>query len=95
MKLVARVEDFFQLSHRGYVITIRLLSEDGLIRLNEKVRIRKPDGQVKDTYVSAIEHVKYNLLGPPPDRSLIGVALSPDITKQDVPRGTEIWNFRE
>lgn len=56
MRLLARVEDFVQLG-RLFLTTIKFWSEDGLIRVNERVQIRKPDGQVKYTFVAAIEHM--------------------------------------
>jgi len=93
MKLLARVEDFFQLGHHS-VITMRFLSEDGRIRVKEQIELRTPGRQVIDTYVAAIAHVKHSLLGPPPDPYVVSIGLPPEITKQDAPPGTEIWNFR-
>jgi len=94
MKPLARVEDFFDLSHHSVVI-MRFLSKDGHIREKEKIQLRTPGGKVMDTHVVAIARVKPMLLGPPPDPYVIGVSLPPEITKQDAPPGTEIWNFRD
>ena len=92
MKLLARVEDFFQLAHHS-IVMMRFVSEDGRIRVKGKIQLRAPDGHVTDTYVVAIECVKRNLLGPPRDPYVCGIDLPPEITK--VALGTEIWSLRE
>jgi len=50
---------------------------------------------VTDTYIAGIEHVKYSLLAPPPDKDRIGILLPREFTKQDVPPGTEIWSLKD
>jgi len=92
MKLLARVEDFFELIPHSSV-TVRFLAEDGRIREKEKIQLRTPDGQVTNTYVAGIWHVKYLPLTPR-DPNIVHISLPPEIKKQDVPSGTEIWSFR-
>jgi len=55
------------------------------IRREEKIQLRTPDGNILDTYIGSIERA-YGTSGV---RLTIG--LPANITKQDVPEGTEIW----
>ena len=95
MKLLGKVEDSFELPAfiRQYrcVIMFRFLAADGRIRIKDEIQLRTPDGRVKETYVAAFEHVKYSQPAPPIDERPIGICLPVDITKADVPAGTEVW----
>ena len=93
MRLLGRVEDFFEIAHHSVVI-MRFLCEDGRIRVSEQIQLRTPDGQIMDTYVAGLPHVKYNLLAPR-DPNIVDISLPPELTKQDVPPGTEIWSMRD
>jgi hypothetical protein len=75
------------------VMVVNLLA--GRIRVKDPIQLRTPDGQTRDTYIAGIEHVKYSLLGPPPDKDRIGICLPRELTKQDAPPGTEIWSLKD
>jgi hypothetical protein len=95
--LLAKVQDSFELPSSAQscrcVIVIKLLT--GRIRVKDPIQLRTPEGSVRGTYIAALEHVKYNLLAPPPDKDTIGICLPPEFTKQDVPLGTEIWSMKD
>jgi hypothetical protein len=48
MKLLARVEAFSQLG-KYPVVLMRFLFDDGVIRTEERIQLRTPDGRVIDT----------------------------------------------
>jgi hypothetical protein len=89
MTLLARVEDSFQLGG-GCVIVFKFLAEDGKLRKKDQIQLRTPDGEVTETYVAGIVIVKHRPLVPV-DKSKMSINLPRNITKQDVPPGTEIW----
>jgi len=74
------------------VIVVELLADPVLVK--DPIQLRTPDGQVRDTYIAAFEHVKYSLLGPPPDKDVVGLRLLRELTKQDVPPGIEVWTSK-
>jgi hypothetical protein len=74
------------------MIIVKMLA--GTVRIKDPIQLRTPDGQVRDTYIAAFEHVKHSLLGPPPDKDVVGLCLPPEVTKEDVPAGTEVWIFK-
>ena len=97
MTLLGKVQDSFELPSvvRSYrcLIVVKLLA--GRIRIKDPIRLRTPDGQTRDTYIAGFEHVKHSLLGPPPDKDRVGICLPPELTKQEVPPGTEIWSLKD
>jgi hypothetical protein len=95
VKLLGKVEDSFELPtfipQYRCVIMFRFLAADGRIRIKDEIQLRTPGGCVKETHVAAFEHVKYLEPDPPKDERPIGICLPPEITKADVPPGTEVW----
>jgi hypothetical protein len=95
VKLLGKVEDSFELPAfiRQYrsVIMFHFLAADGRIRIKDEIQLRTPDGCVMQTYVAAFEHLKYSQPAPPVYERPIGICLPPEITKADVPPGTEVW----
>ena len=87
MKLLFKVEDKFEISGRGCVIVPAI--PEGLdfrIRAKDQIELRTPDGRVLQTHIASIEFAKQDVR---PCRMVI--MLPPDIAKQDVPTGTEVW----
>jgi translation elongation factor EF-Tu-like GTPase len=84
---LAKVEDSFAITGRGCVIVFKFLAEDGRIRVKDQIRLRAPDGHVRDTYVAGIERWS----GPNRRRDVHGILVPADISKVDVPPNTEIW----
>jgi hypothetical protein len=88
MKLLFTVEDKFEISGRGCVIVPAI--PEGLdfrIRAKDQIELRTPDGHVFQTHIASVE------LAKPQDGSScrMVIMLPPDIAKQDVPTGTEVW----
>jgi len=63
---------------------------DFRLRANDPIQLRTPDGRVLDTYVAGIE-----MLCGPAVKDRMAFLLPKDVTKQDVPKGTEIWLTQE
>ena len=87
MRLLCKVEDAFYVSRRGCVI-VPTFSEglDFRIRAKDHIELRTPDGRVLETYIVSLEFATRR---ESPSRMVI--MLPPDIAKQDVPIGTEVW----
>ncbi len=87
MKLLFKVEATFYISGRGCVIVPAI--PDGLdfrLRAKDQVELRTPGGRVLQTHIASVELAKRQNA---PCRMVI--MLPPDIAKQDVPTGTEVW----
>jgi hypothetical protein len=82
--LLAKVEAVFTITGRGVAIIPAFLS-DLHFRVKEPVQLRGPGGQIKNTYIASVE------LATTLDRCRLAFMLPPDIHKEDVPEGTEIW----
>ena len=87
MRLLFKVEDVFYISGRGCVIVPAIPEGLGFIRAKNQIELRTPDGRVLQTHIASIE------LAKPQDGSpcRMVIMLPPDIAKQDVPTGTEVW----
>jgi hypothetical protein len=87
--LFAKVEDVFRITNRGLVVQFGGMGPEARARVKDPIQLRTPDGQVFDTHVVGIEHMR-GLKG----QSHWSLRFPPDITEQHVPRGTEIWIAR-
>ena len=88
MRLLFKVEDAFYISERGVAIVPAIPKDlDFRVRANDELELRTPDGRVFQTHIASIE------LAKPIDGSPCHavIMLPPDIAKQDVPTGTEVW----
>ena len=89
MTLLSTVEDVFEIEGRGCVITPGLGSSTPSplpIRRSDPISLHRPDGSIIETHVHAIE-----FLHGSQHRSCFPILLPPNITKADVPIGTEVW----
>ena len=88
MRLLFKVEDVFFISGRGCVI-VPAISEgsDFKIRAKDQIELRTPDSRVLQTHIASVE------LAKPQDGSpcRMVIMLPPEIAKEDVPTGTEVW----
>ena len=87
MRLLFKVEDVFDITGRGCVLVP--VVPDGLdfkIRAEDRIQLRTPTGRLVDTHIASIELLK---MRDSPCRMTI--MLPRDLTKNDVPVGTEIW----
>lgn len=88
MRLLLKVEDVFYISGRGCVIVPAIPEDlDFRIRAKDPIELRTPESRVLQTHVASIE------LAKPQDGSpcRMTIMLPPDVAKQDVPTGTEVW----
>jgi hypothetical protein len=88
MLILFKVEDVFEISGRGCVITPVIPADAAFkIRAKDPIQLRTPDGRVLDTHIAALEFLK------PQDGGACRTAimLPRDLVKRDVPSGTEVW----
>lgn len=89
MRFLCTVEDVFEISGRGCVLTPGLTEAaagDIKIRAKDPIQLRRPDGSMVRTHIHAVE-----FLDGPSKRWCVPVLLPPEFTKADVPIGTEVW----
>jgi len=93
MKMLSKVEDSFELPGRGCII-VPGVPDPGtmvpVVRVKDKIQLRKPDGQIVDTHVAGIE-----ILCGPNARHCNPILLPKDVSREDVPIGTEVWHVVE
>ena len=88
------VMDRFQIEGRGCVLIPGVSCEPGdpVVRLGDRIRLRMPTGSDLDTTVRGIEHIRY---AKRPEKITFPVLLPENITKNDVPVGTEVLLLEE
>ena len=80
------VEDSFVIKGHGLVLVPGLLPEgDERFRVGDSISLRKPDGSAIATRIGALE-----FLCPNPRGEV--VIMLKNLTKTDVPVGTEVWS---
>ncbi len=83
------VADRFQIEGRGCVLVPGLPTEPGspnVVR-GARIRLRTPEGKETDTLIKELELISYRKR---PEKICIPILLPSDITKDDVPIGTEV-----
>ena len=91
MRLLFKVEDVFDITGRGCVLAS--VVPDGLdfkIRAEDRIQLRTPSGRLVETHIASIELLKIRD-GP----CRMAIMLPRELTKSDVPVGTEIWYILE
>jgi hypothetical protein len=88
------VADRFQIEGRGCVLVPGLPTEPGSpnVPRGARIRLRTPDGREIDTVIKAIEMISYRKR---PEKICVPILLPKDITKEDVPVGTEVLLLEE
>jgi hypothetical protein len=87
MTLLSTIESVFEISGRGCVIVPGISESvrgDLVVRHSAAIELRNPDGTVTRTRIVALE------LGSGPNRRQ-SFLLPPDLSKDDLPIGTEVW----
>jgi hypothetical protein len=82
VKFLAKITDAFQLIGGLTVITDITFDHD--LRMKSKVELHRPDGSIVQTEAFR------NFLDPSAEEHPISITF-PDLHKEDVPIGTEIW----
>ena len=88
------VADRFQIEGRGCVLVPGLPCEPGgpIVKRGARIRLRTPAGRELDTFVAGIEMISYRKR---PATFTAPIILPNDITKDDVPVGTEVLLIEE
>lgn len=85
-RLLAVVEEVFAIAQRGVIVTPEVDLGDGPARV-VTVELRRPDGAV----ARAEAHAEVPFIDPPTPRPSRHVLRFATLSKEDLPRGTEIW----
>jgi len=86
-RLLFVVEDTFAIKSRGLVLVPGILPEGSeRFRVGDPILLRKPDGSAVETRIGGLE-----LLCPNPRHDV--VIMLKELTKADVPIGTEVWSM--
>lgn len=88
------VTDRFQIESRGCVLIPGVSCEPGdpVVRVGDRIRLQMPSGNDFDTTVRGIEHIRYAKM---PEKITFPVLLPENITKDEVPVGTEVFLLEE
>ena len=82
-----KVEEVLEISGRGCVIVPAVSEEtDFKIKPRDAIQLRTPEGRTVDTHIGSVEFLK-PALGP----CHMAILLPPDVLKEDVPKGTDVW----
>ena len=92
MTYLFSVEDRFSIEGRGTVLApgIPRGRDFPAVRDGAKIQLRKPDLTVVDTYIKAIEMIRYRP-DVPPEKRTTPILLPRDLHKFDIPIGTEVY----
>ncbi len=85
--LLFTVVDTFLIEKRGLVLAADARSDQVSLRVGESIELRRPDGS---TVVSTVAGIA-RFVPHDPERTL-DILLPPDISKEDVPVGTQVWS---
>jgi len=88
------VADRFEIEGRGCVLIPGLPCEPGdpIVKRGARIRLRTPVGSELDTFVKEIEMIGYR---KKPEKIAAPILLPRDISKDDVPVGTEVLLVEE
>jgi len=91
--LLFTVVDAFTLSGRpGPVLVPGFLqsAKPQTMRIGAQIRLVTPGGESLETLIAGFERISYGRR-PPPDKVCIPISLPPNIAKEQVPVGTEVF----
>jgi len=88
------VADRFQIENLGCVLAPGLSTEPGSpsLRIGARIRLRTPEGREIDTSIRDLPMISYRKM---PEKITVPVLLPNDLTKDDVPIGTEVLLLEE
>jgi hypothetical protein len=87
----ASVQASFEVADRGCVIIlvrdeVKGPNAEFTLKVKDPIELRRPDGQVLDTYVEGFEMASVSAI---PGRLVVRLPRS--VTKSDAPKGTQVW----
>ena len=81
-----KVDEVIQLGRNCIIANPGIPSHIQGIRPGRALELRRPDGSMVETYISAIPYIT-----PHDPKRPIHFTFPPGLMKQDVPVGTEVW----
>jgi hypothetical protein len=91
MTLLSKVEDSFEIPERGCFIVPgvpRYGENIPKVHERDRIQLRTPDGRVIDTYV-----MPFSVFSGPKAKDCFPIRLPLEISKENVPIGTEVWHI--
>lgn len=87
----ANVQACFEVADHGCVIVLVRENVKGpnaefQLKVKSPIQLRRPDGQVLDTYVEGFEMASVSVV-----QGRLVVRLPQSVTKSDAPKGTQVW----
>ena len=80
------VQDVFEIRGRGVVMLPGIVVQEGeLFRHGDPIHLKRPDGSVVESQIGSLV-----LVTPNPGHEV--VILIKELTKADIPIGTEVWS---
>jgi hypothetical protein len=88
------VADRFQIEGRGCVLVPGIPTEPDspIVPKGARLRLRTPEGKETDTFIKELAMISYR---KKPEKICIPILLPKDITKEDIPVGTEVLLIEE
>ena len=84
MILFSTAEEVIFVPGRGYAIVFSTVY--CRLRVRDPIQLRTPEGHITDTYVAG-----FGALSGPAVKGRMGLILPPEISKESISKGTEIW----
>lgn len=85
-RLLFTVQDHFDIQGRG-VVTVPGLGPAERLWIGDPLEIRRPDGTSMRTRIAGLE-----MLSRRPKDQAVPVLFPPELTKDDLPLGAEVWS---
>ena len=87
MTFLFKIENVFEVPGRGCVIVPAIAGgADFKIRPRDAIQFRTPEGRTLNTHIGSVEFLK-----PAVGSCRMAILLPSDVSKQDVPKGTDVW----
>lgn len=82
-----KITEVFSLENLGLVVAVDVKSKDVNLKINESIEVVRPDGSSLKTKIAAIP-----MLSPYNPERMFSFSLPKQISKEDIPIGTEVWS---
>jgi hypothetical protein len=82
-----KIRETFELENKGLIVEADIKFKDSGLKTGDEIELRPPDGQPLITYVKGIA-----MFNPSNPERLLSFSLTGNLSKKDVPTGTEVWS---
>ena len=82
------VQDTFEISNRGLVLTPGTGKEEPEVAVGDEIILSRPDCSALVSKIAGIEMIKYHTI---PKEKRFPILLPKEIKKEDVPKGTRVF----